>query len=664
MATVPYVYRERRALLCVVRDGTAQTEAEEYLRQTRHEAEQARLSAEAANRAKSSFVSMMSHEIRTPLNGVLGHLELLSHSTLDTAQREHLGRIRQSAELLLTIVSDVLDFSKIEAGQLAIDPVPFALRPLIEQTALLYAPLALRKGLRLYFGIDPALEPSYVADANRIRQILNNLVSNAVKFTESGRILLRASRLAGGEGEPDMLRFEVIDSGIGMSDEEVSRLFEPFTQIDASISRRFGGTGLGLALCHQLGKLLGGRISVQSTPAVGSIFALDIPAVRSTEAQPDTRHLLRGYRIALLSGMAKWRQEVSALLGGWGADVLTVGLPSELDKHWVRDAHALVIFGEQQSWSDEDEYALLACARRVIRAYMDGPLLPHRVDGAWLISCYSSEALRAAIVREDADEPMAGDAPSLPAAAAPATGDESAPSPVADDGQPARGRVLLVDDNPVNRELIQQQLEALGYATATAEDGEAALELWTNGDFDIVLTDISMPRMNGYQLARALRDRGVTLPILAVTAAALTSERSRCREAGITDLLLKPISLGQLEAAMNRHVPRQPEPAADATSPPQAWPVSPKVREIFVRSGTHDLETILDAVNRDDETMLMDRLHSLKGALLVLGEVSLAEACATLQAEVDDAGLHATRDAVAVLEQRLRDTIARYASEP
>ncbi|MGC1547536.1 MAG: response regulator [Rhodanobacter sp.] len=647
VAAAPANYRVHRVLLCAVRDVTAQAELEDKLRQARHDSELAKQAAEAASRAKSAFVAIMSHEIRTPLNGILGHLELLSRSQLDAPQRGRLDRIRLSADSLLAIVSDVLDFSKVEAGQLDIDPMPFQLRPLIEHAVLLFAPLAQRKGLSLYFSIDSVLAPSYISDVQRIRQIINNLVSNAVKFTESGRVVLRASLGASVHNEHGLLRFEVIDSGIGMSEAQLAQLFEPFSQADASISRRFGGSGLGLALCRQLSQLLGGHIDVQSTPGVGSIFTLEVPADRDSAPQPDNSTMFAGKRIALLAGSVECREEISVLLTSWGVELTAAGNPAGLDVEWVRHASALLVFGMQSSWSDEDEQALITCARRVIRAQADGPLVPEQRDGALCISCYSSTALQAAIRQEDAmSQPVV-----------------SISRPPDGQSSQGKGRVLLVDDNPVNRELIQQQLETLGYTVDTADDGERALQVWGNDTFDAVLTDINMPRMNGYELTRALRELGVTLPILAVTATALASEKLRCKEAGITDLLLKPLSLEQLNAAMSRHV-------AVVESVPAETPVSQerrkfpeKVLRAFVESGTHDVDTMMAAWHRQDEVTLLERLHSLKGALFMLGEHPLAKECASLEKRTEEEGLGAMGDALARFERELRDVLDRYAGE-
>ncbi|WP_312252036.1 ATP-binding protein [Stenotrophomonas sp.] len=589
-------YRDQAVWVCAMRDATAQVELQQTLQQARQDSERAREAAEAASRAKTAFVATMSHEIRTPLNGVLGHLELLARSPLQPDQHERLQRIRLSADSLMAIISDVLDFSKIEAGQLDIDPLPFALRALIEQAALLYAPEAQRKDVKLYFAIDPALDEVFIGDVHRIRQILNNLLSNAVKFTASGRITLRAED-AGGAGGERQLRLQVIDSGIGLSEEQVASLFRPFQQGDASVSRRYGGSGLGLALCRQLAQLLGGSIHVQSTLGVGSVFTLDVPVQRSTvAAAPDQP--LSGCRISLLSSAQEWRQEIGQLLHRWGAEVTVIERPAD-----GAAGAALVIVGERRAWTEDEELAVLPSYARVLRAYPRGPLSPEQRDDAVHVSCYASPALLQAL-RGDG-MPVLRTHGAVPQAGARRT----------------RGRVLLVEDNPVNRELIQQQLEELDCQVDAMENGQVALTDWRSGLWDIVMTDINMPVLDGYQLARALRGRGETLPILAVTATALASERERCRAAGIDDLLLKPLDLARLQAMLDRYL------QAPASSPrlcAVAGKDKPhKLRALFVETSTRDLDRMQATGERRDDAALLEQLHALKGVLLMMGEKPL-----------------------------------------
>lgn len=626
-------YREQDVWVCALHDITAQVELQETLDRARRDSEDARAAAEAANRAKTAFVATMSHEIRTPLNGVLGHLELLARSTMKPAQSERVERIRQSADSLMAIISDVLDFSKIEAGQLDIDPVRFHVRDLVEHAALLYVPQAHKKGVKLFYGVDPALDDEYRADAHRIRQIINNLLSNAVKFTESGRITLQAGLGEGAVPGQVMLRFRVIDSGVGIADAQLAQLFRPFEQGDASVSRRYGGSGLGLALCRQLAQLLGGTIHADSTLGVGSVFTLDVPAAPETGSIPHSNPL-SGKAVTLLSAAPEWRQEIGHMLQRWGAAFTVIDRPAAMPADALADA--LLILGERRAWSTEDELALCKAHVRLVRAYPSGPLAPEaRPDGAH-VTCYSSPALLQAL-QLDCDGGHAPAAASVAVAAVAAA-------------QTVRGSVLLVEDNPVNRELIQQQLEELGCHVDTAENGQAALSLWRPGAWDLVLTDINMPVMDGYQLAQALRSRGETLPVLAVTATALSSEREHCRAVGIDNLLLKPLDLERLSEALERYLPavrgKPTLPVAGASLPL-------KLRTLFVESCTRDLRTLADAVRDAHSTAVLDKIHALKGVLSMMGERTLGDRFGSVEARL--------REGVQVPESELQDLLQSLA---
>lgn len=633
------IYYEQPVWVCALRDVTAQVELEDNLRRAREDSEAARQSAEAANRAKSAFVATMSHEIRTPLNGVLGHLELLARSPLQPGQRKRLDRIRFSADALMRIISDVLDFSKIEAGQLDVERVPFALRPLIEGVALLFAPDALRKGVRLYFTVDAAAGQLCVGDAHRIRQILTNLVGNAVKFTESGRILLRAEMPSGAE-HGAQLRVQVIDSGIGMSPEQTAQLFQPFQQADASVSRRYGGSGLGLALCQQIAQAMGGQVSVESTEGVGSSFTLRLPMQVQALQPPPTQPLL-GRRVTVLSSTPEWRAEMERLLVAWGASATVLDRPQNDDE----GGDALLIVGDHRAWSIDEEQQLMRGYARTVHAHAQGPLSVETRGDRIEVSSYASEAVLEALAPgESAGGHVAVVKPVLATA--------------------ARGRVLLVEDNAVNRELIQQQLEEIGFAVDAAGNGAEALELWKDGHYRAVLTDINMPVMDGYALARDLRQRGQSLPILAITATALASERERCLAAGIDDLLLKPFNLDRLEVALARtnapadHVRGQQREAGPAAVPvPRDIPAG--IRRIFVDTGDQDLQAILDARANGDTAALLERVHGFKGALQMMGEQALAEQCGGIESALRQ-GASASDGALDALQLALSARLEDY----
>ena len=605
-------YQDHAVWVCALRDVTAQAELEENLRKSREDAEHARAAAESASRAKSAFVATMSHEIRTPLNGVLGHLELLARSKLDEAQRERLQRIRVSADSLLAIISDVLDFSRIESGQLGIDSVAFNLRSLIEETALLFAPEAQRKGIKVYFSVDDQLDSCYETDFHRLRQILNNLVSNAVKFTESGRVMLSVMPGPKSSDVKPWLRFQVIDSGIGINEKKINELFEPFSQADASISRRYGGSGLGLTLCKQLSELLGGYIAVKSTEQVGSVFTVDLPVTVAASGSLVHDRSLEGINVTLLSETIEWRKEISGLLSSLGASVKVLSAP---DQNTNDPGDILLIFGEARGWAEEEEALFVARYRLVIYARANGPLTPEIADGRVNMSCYTTGSLVSL---------LSGNMQVS----------ENYPDVVPH--QQSRGRVLLVEDNPVNRELMQQQLEVLHFSVDAAENGEDALRLWEPGVYSAVLTDINMPRMDGYELASRLREIDKDVPILAITATALASEKPRYKEAGISGVLLKPFTLDELDVTLRDClIAMEALPSTEPLLDP-GLNLPQKVKDLFVESSIADLAAIREALARDDATGLIDAVHKFKGALLLFGEKEVGAKCSAVESALRD----------------------------
>ncbi|WP_426353451.1 ATP-binding protein [Stenotrophomonas maltophilia] len=648
----PASYREQPVWVCAMRDITDQVELEDNLRRAREDSERARESAEAATRAKSAFVATMSHEIRTPLNGVLGHLELLARSPLQASQLERLARIRFSADSLMSIISDVLDFSKIEAGQLDIESAPFPVRPLLEETAILFAPAAQRKGVRLYIAQEFSMDQGVVGDVHRIRQILNNLVGNAVKFTESGRVMLRAGLHIRDE-DSFLLCLDVIDSGIGMSPQQLAQVFEPFQQADASVSRRYGGSGLGLALCQQLATALGGSIEAESSQGIGSRFSLRLPVDRLPIPVPAAP--LAGQAVTLLSSSPEWRAEYARVLDHWGATVTAMDVPQEAAPG--QGSSPLLIVGEQRAWTEAEEALARASHARVIRAEPNGPLHPElRSDGVTVVSAFASEALLAAL------------RPDQSGAALQRSVGAPSEAPSAPRGE-RRVRVLLVEDNEVNRELLQQQLEELDLDVDAVENGQQALDAFDPVVHAAVLTDINMPVMDGYALATELRNAGHRLPIIAITATALASEREHCLAAGIDELLLKPLNLERLQVAMTALLERhkgqaaqfEPEPPSAAVPPPRRE-LSSRIKRVFVDSGRNDLANIQQARSAGDSAQLLDRVHGLKGALMMIGERALGDRCGAVEEQLRD-GRMPPGDELDVLTADLHACIDTYAGE-
>lgn len=518
-------------LIVTATDLTERKQLEQALRDSEARANE-------ANVAKSAFLAAMSHEIRTPMIGVTGMVEILAHTRLDGEQRRALNVIQSSAESLLQIIGDILDFSKIEAGRLELSPAPVDIARVLRMSTANFGGSASSKGLRLTSSIDERVASAYVADALRLRQILSNFLSNAIKFTEEGGVDAvlewQAAEPTAGPLGGDRLVFRVTDSGIGVSEEQQQRLFQPFSQADSDTTRRFGGTGLGLAICRRLADLMGGRITMQSAPGHGTTMRLELVLPRAN--------------------------------------------PEDVAPEEVRPSPAMLA---------------PRALPTVEEAVLDGTL------------------------------------------------------------------VLLVDDHPTNRAVIARQLALAGYACETADDGEQGLERWRSGRYGLVLSDVHMPRMDGYQLAAAIRageaDEGRTrTPIVALTAAALKGEADRCLAAGMDDYLAKPVGIPALAAMLARWMPHaHPAPVpADAPRAPVAHvdhppPLDPEVLatltggdpvetrallDDFLQSTHADLAALERAMAEGDLPGATRDAHKLKGAARMVGALELADAAEALEA--------------------------------
>jgi PAS domain S-box-containing protein len=664
--------------ISVARDVTQNKRSEEALRLARE-------AAEAANHAKSSFLARMSHEIRTPMNGVLGMTELLLETGLTSTQRKYAETVQRSGKNLLGIINDLLDFSKIEAGKLELENVDMDLRRTIEDIVELLAERAHAKGLELACRVPPDLATHVKGDPLRLSQVLTNLVGNAIKFTEHGSVLIRVVQV---EETPERvsMRFDVTDTGAGITQDAQSRIFDEFAQGDGSTTRKHGGSGLGLAISKQLVDMMGGTIHVESALGAGSTFWFTArfekqampPRVEPRDAPIG---LLTGVRALMVESSAINRGILNEQMNNWGMVTQVAETPVQAIELLVQAAarsvpYDLAIVDLGLPGMDALELARSIRARADIakvrlvmltRRHADSRIARDAGFDACLVKPVRQTVLYECLVNVMAGRPQE-------ALAAPA---ESAPAARAPAG--VRGHILVVEDNLINQQVALGILQIQGYCVTVANNGREALDAYEQGTFDLILMDCHMPEMDGFEATTEIRRReqvpgAKRVAIVALTANAMAQDREECLNVGMDDHLAKPFSMQTMQEMLDRwmppvsSVPSQPVPAlaaeaqADAVLEREVLEQLGALRvngkpellartiKLYLAESPKLVKTLRQAVSANDAPKIVRSAHSLKSSSANVGASLLSRYCADIEASARHADIEETRGLLAKIE--------------
>lgn len=597
--------------------------------------------AEQASEAKTTFLATMSHEIRTPMNGVIGTIDLLRHTELNSSQHRLTSIIRESAFSLLGILDDILDFSKIEAGKLSIEQKPFSIIGVAEEVARVMASIASKKNLHLSLYIDPEIPDFLLGDTVRVRQVIYNLCSNAIKFTKTdesvqGKVTI-SLRLANRTHDFNTIEIKITDNGKGMTKEQLAKIFNPFSQAEDSITREYGGTGLGLSICKSLTELMYGQIKVSSEPGLGSEFTITLPLTLTEQSRAENKARLKNYKVALVSKEPDNKAKLMNYLRFLSAEIIEFDNYNEAEQPWL-DTPNLIWVLDSTSDSGFIEQTLTRIGKNLETKRQQAIILSKQSDAKlsypnlFYLSAYplsKSSFFNALLVAAGLHKPKEIKAQKV-----------NLSYPSIEQARAQNRLILLVEDNVMNQQVITDQLHLLGYAVEVADDGEIGFEMWEKGNYPLVLTDLHMPKVSGYDLAKRIRQTGAYRDdmekqsvIVAITANALKGEREKCISLGMNDYITKPVELNVLEQIVNKWLPIQ-EPEATAEVPISLSQLQEYVGtdsekqkhylNLFLEHGGTLVRDIKQAMHNDMPETVAEFAHQLKSTARTVGANNLA----------------------------------------